>query len=188
VEIERKVRVVYDSQLQVLLIKTNDFEQIEVVIQRIQELRKAYEVEMRTFPTLYMIDPPSSIAMREHVSARLKEGGNENKLVVRRVRLVGSCLYGSMIPAWEAKRAQLLEANEKRLQQHLKFTFKNICSLQSSMRMRLHFGYIELKDYRKDLAEIGLTYDAFAKMMTEKRTVANLEKRYDAPGLWKNSR
>lgn len=134
---------------------------------------KHAEADVAALAPFYMVEPPSTVAMRSEVTPRFKATEDiKHQLVVEKVVLSGSRLSAMEVAKFECESKTMLKANQELFSSHLRHAFAHLQRLKNGMHMRVSFGKFHLLMYRKDFRESTYSFREFSYMMGESRTKA----------------
>ena len=115
--------------------------------------------------------------MRAVVSPQFKINGAANRQSeIEKVVLSGPLLGKDELISWESEKLSITAANQVRFSKHFQKALDELSVLMTHMRMRVHFGLIELSLYRKDFRNSDYSFKRFSDMMAESRTKATFRK------------
>jgi hypothetical protein len=150
---------------------------VEKAISAIRAVVKSAKAQAASAAPLYLIIPPSATVMRTTIMPKLRAGGDGTQtFVVEGLGLAGSPFDADEQMQWSDLRVSTMDTNMKTYFDHIKELFDDLKNLKSWMRMRIHFGQLELLQFRKEF-KMGYSWSNFVKMMHESRTKGLFEKR-----------
>ena len=168
----------YEHSLECIRIRSYKLPNIEKGIAGVKAKIKHAEADIAALAPLYMVEPPSTPAMRSEVSPKFKANENiQHQLVVIKVVLSGPKLSTEQAVQLEAESKTILKVNQEMFSRHLKQAIANFQRLSSGMHMRISFGQFHLLMYRKDFKESPYSFQKFSNMMSESRTKASFDRR-----------
>ncbi|RFU35360.1 hypothetical protein B7463_g1011, partial [Scytalidium lignicola] len=181
VRTEQKVYIDWDDDTGCLRIRSHSAfgDSIQDAIQAINlEVRNAKTRAISALP-VYIIVPPTESAIRTIISPIFSsQEDHQIRGTIVGFNLCGAELTQQNLIKWRMNvRPGILRANRQRVQQHLIKTALGLSVYRGWMRMRVHFGHLNLKQYRKDFTESTYSFKDFAKMMKEPRTTGTFERR-----------
>jgi hypothetical protein len=178
VRTEYQVFIDYVERLGCIRLRSYHFTNIEKGIDGVRAKIKIAEADVVAVAPLYMVEPPSTVAMRSEVTPGFRATENvKHQLVVEKVVLSGSRLSAEEAAKFECESKTMLKANQELFSSHLKQAFTHIQRLKSGMHMRVSFGQFHLLMYRKDFRESTYSFQEFSHMMGESRTKACFNQR-----------
>ncbi|TAQ89442.1 hypothetical protein B7494_g2207 [Chlorociboria aeruginascens] len=128
---------------------------------------------------LFLLDPPTKGAMRTIVQPIFPYGTT----FADRPRVVGFKLAGERLDLaasthWaDTQRPALIKSNLKRMEDHLRKNLANLQNIRGWMRMRVHFGHLNLIEYMTSFGQMESSFDSFHDMMNRTRTRGQFDKR-----------
>lgn len=175
---EYQVFIDYVERLGCIRLRSYHFTNIEKGIAGVKAKIKHVKADVTALAPLYMVEPPSTVAMRSDVTPRFKASENvRHQLVVVRVVLSGSTLSAGEAAKFECESKIMLKANQELFSSYLKEAFAQFQRLESAMHMRVSFGKFHLLMYRKDFIESIYSFRKFSHMIGESRTKASFNQR-----------
>jgi len=174
--VECHVFISYDRSLKSIVVQSDDMEKVKDAMKRLRGTLNHIEANEQSSRARYIMETPSSTTIRTEVLAANIIQKPDGKLA-RRMQLSGQQLSSHGQSLWEQERRNIITANEKIFKDHMKQAFTRLCELNSGMRMRVQFGYIQLMRCRAAVTRPGFPYRDLLKMMNEPQTDAEFEKR-----------
>lgn len=176
IRVECRVFISYDSSLKSIVVQSDDMENVKDALKRLRGTLNHVEANEQSSRARYIMEPPSSSTMRTEVLATNIIQKPDGKRA-RRIEQSGRQLSYYEQCIWEQERGDIIAANEEIFKEHMKQAFTRLCELNSGMRMRVQFGYIQLMRCRTAVTKPGFPYRDLLKMMNEPQTDAEFEKR-----------
>ncbi|KAH8808406.1 hypothetical protein F5884DRAFT_857939 [Xylogone sp. PMI_703] len=181
VRTELKVYIDWDDDTKCLRIRSNSASGNTILdaIQAINlEVQNAKTRAISALP-VYIVVPPTEKAIRGIVSPVFSsQDDTQPRGTVVAFRLSGPELTEQELNTWRiSERPALLRINRQRIQEQLIKTALGLSVYRGWMRMRVHFGHLHLKQYRKDFTQSTYSFKDFVKMMKEPRTTGTFERR-----------
>jgi hypothetical protein len=173
-----QVYIDFDVGCNSIRVRSNSAAKNQNAIEEVKKAIRCAKADAAGLAPLFLVEPPSLASIRSTVIPIFKENGYDPQHpVIQKVILSGSKLSAKDTIAWDEERLKLGKTNKSLFLEHLKRSFEEFGDLQSNMRMRVHFGHVELLLYRKDFKDKSYSVQKFMKMMLETRTKAQLEKK-----------
>lgn len=176
IRVECHVFISYNRSLNSIVVQSDDMENVKGAMKRLRGTLNHIEANEQSSRARYIIEPPSCTTMRREVLAANIIQKLNGKLA-RRMELSGQQLSSHGQSLWEEERRNIITVNEKIFKEYMKQAFTKLCELNSGMRMRVQFGYIQLMRCRAAMTQPGFPYGDVLKMMSEPQTDAEFEKR-----------
>ncbi|KAF4634051.1 hypothetical protein G7Y89_g4051 [Cudoniella acicularis] len=115
---------------------------------------------------LFIMVPPTTAAIQSVVRPKKNEG-------VVTLELTGGRLSTPGQRDWESKRALMLEQNQKKFRDHLVDRLLAVATMKGWMRMRVHFGHLNLTKYPPEFAKGECNFQGFLKVLDNPRAQAS---------------
>lgn len=171
-----KVHIDWDDKLRCLRINCNARgaeQNVADAIRGIKVLQRNAQAQVISASPEYIIVPPTPSAMRSIVQPKVTEK-RENSVnpVVTSIELAGDRLSADEMSEWESHLRQINKDNYKTFREHLINRTLPLGDLRGWMRMRVHFGHVNLSQYQEAFANGKYTFELFADMMKKARVAA----------------
>ncbi|KAK0122771.1 hypothetical protein ONS96_009806 [Cadophora gregata f. sp. sojae] len=123
----------------------------------------------------YIFVPPTAEAMRKIVKAEVYQ-------VLAPMRATGFVLFGEPLPEdkrleWKSRRPGMVTQNQREFQAALMAGLKCLEPLKGWMRMRVTFGHVAIRNFRKPFIENEYSFEEFVEMVKNPRQVGSFEKK-----------
>lgn len=170
----------YDDSMHSLRLRSHSQSNLTKVTAGIRTAIRDAKARNGTTVKALFVHPPSATVKRSKVALTFGNTalGNRDPRVTG-MKLGGEPLSSNDAILWEAQRLLLLRQNNVNMFRLIKEVTTNLRNLKSSMRMRVHFGHLELLQYRKSFVDNAYMYDSFIRMFDDERTKGQFEKRCD---------
>lgn len=168
-----KVHIDWNDKMRCLRINCNARGAVQNVadaIQGIKVLQRHAQAQVISASPEYIIVPPTPDAMRSIVRPGAW-GDREHcaNRVVERIELAGDPFSLAEKMEWQYHRHQMNEENYEKFRKHLIDRTIPLGDLMGWMRMRVHFGHVNLSQYQDAFAAGMYTFDLFCDMMKKNR-------------------
>lgn len=113
--------------------------------------------------------PPSPGRMKQAVTPLLREvAGPDKQGVIYKVLLAGDELSEAERRSWALTRIKVAAEQEELLVRSIRSVLGKLRFVTTSVRLRVHFGFLEITTYRKDFKGLAYSYDMFSRMLASK--------------------
>lgn len=178
---EHKVYIDWDDDTKCLRISSHSAfgDNIPHAIQAIRlEMQNAKARAISALPVYIVLPPPGTTMKARIVPIFSASEDHQIRGIITGFDLVAPGLTEAELNQWKLQeRPWILRNNHQRIQDQLIKTALDLSVYRGWMRMRVHFGHLHLKQYRKDFAKSGYSFKDFAKMMKEPRITGTFERK-----------
>jgi hypothetical protein len=169
-----KVHIDWDANTECLRLNAMNPQAAANITAAIKGIRQAYQdakAQAISASPLYIIVPPTASAMRSIVRLKtLEYQSGHYRNVATSIELVGEPLSASETLKWEATRRKMIDDNFNTFRDHLIKRTLPLADLKGWMRMRVHLGHINLREYPLEFRDSNkYSFDMFTNMMKKSR-------------------
>jgi len=175
VRVAHKVYIDWDEETKCLRIYSRCGSQAEDnIVEAVKGIRQAIlnaKARAISASPVYIVMPPTTSAWRSEVQPVFPSELSIPPLpTVTILRLSGQRLSEKAALVWESGRNNILQSNIGIFREHLIKSLLDLSPFRGWMRMRLHFGHLALKQYRKELLDPNFSFAQYSQMMKSPRT------------------
>jgi hypothetical protein len=177
---EYKVHIHWDDKIQCLVInaesRRNAEQNLIAVIKGIRKACRGAKAHIMLATPIYNVVPPTAESMRSIVRPKTVERQSEKfSKVVTSIELAGELFSEEDKQKWATKYPEMIENGYEILRQHLlaRVSLSSLANLQGWMRMRIHLGHVNLREYQVDFGDSKFSFEDFAGMMKRSRVTSS---------------
>lgn len=139
---------------------------MEPIIEGIRRAVQHAYAQFNLANPIYIVVPPTATAMRVIVRPRHASLG---PTFAKYLELAGEKLSGEQKEEWRNGRSAMVKKNRAHFRDTLVEKLRRLEPMKGLMRMRVAFGYVELRAYRKGFGAGQMPYKKFVEMMQNSR-------------------
>ena len=166
----------FERSIGSIRIRSNNPTCVQRAISSIRVTIRDIKAQTASSSPLYIVEPPT-LCQGSKVTfgfSPAENGGSEPMLTS--MTFNPSCPTEQEATMWNIRKAEYHEENRQRYLNHFKKAIDELQALKSWMRMRVHFGQVQLLQYHKISKDSAYTYGQLVEMMRQPRTMGKFEK------------
>ncbi|KAI1008014.1 hypothetical protein K3495_g227 [Podosphaera aphanis] len=178
VRLENRVWIEWDETSKCINISTRSTRAVvgtlEDAVKGIRDVIEHAKAARITASPLHIVHPPNSVVMRKLIKPKVVE---KNPLKAAKIELEGEELSRKEKLEWEASRNGKLSFNSQLLRNHLSGKLLIYAPVKNWMRLRVHFGNININQYTNEFATTGSSWSSFVVMVKNPRFSAFIDRK-----------
>lgn len=164
------VFIIWDEELHCLVVKSSSYinanKDIKAAIKGIRQAHQDAKSQAIFAIPKYIVLVPTTDAIREKVTYKSVKKGEGSYPMITGLQLSGPQLSGTDKKKWAETYETTYQEKFDDVKGHLKKSLGRLRNTKDWMRMRVHFGQVNLQKYKEDFYNDGYSFSKFCEMMT----------------------